>query len=210
MFWPVNTLQFSESLLTSRMDSRDRAKRLVEVRQSHRLTLQSELLSSLNRPAEEPRISLNLFRKVSMGSNCVDNDWILLPLSHEQVVRRNFWETEDISKVGVLVPSEFGDVPLRDFLQGQLPLLLFQSLCLSTACRYFLTCALYLLFSCAHSLNFSRVRLVGPFTCEKVLQLSHFELLESSHTFILFLLIGSLDAQDLLVELELLLQYFCL
>ena len=197
MFWPVNTLQFSESLLTSRMDSRDRAKRLIEVRQSHRLTLQSELLSSLNRPTEEPGIALNLFREVSMGSNGVDNDWILLPLSHEQVVRRNFWETEDISKVGVLVTSEFGDVPLRDFLQGQLPLLLFQSLCLSTACRYFLTCPLYLLFSCAHSLNFSRVRLVSPFTSEEVLQLSHFELLESSHTFILFLLIGSLDAQDL-------------
>lgn len=51
-----------------------------------------------------------------MSSNGVYDDWILLTLSREQVVSRNFWETKDICEVCVLVTGEFGDVPLRDFL----------------------------------------------------------------------------------------------
>lgn len=97
----------------------------------------------------------------------------------------------------MLVTSEFGDVPLGDFLKSQLPLLLFKGLSFSTACRHFLACSLDLLFFCTHSLDLSRVTLISPFTCEEVLQLSHLQLLEPSYTFILFLFIGSLDVQDL-------------
>ena len=93
MLGSMDTLQFGERLLTRSLDSRNCAKRLIEVRQSCWLILQSELLPSLNRPAEEPWISLNLFREVRMSPNGVDHDWILLPLSHEQVVSRNFWES---------------------------------------------------------------------------------------------------------------------
>ena len=67
---------------------------------------------------KEPGIALNLLGEVTVLSDCIDDDRVLLTLLLEKIAGCDFWQAKHISEIRVLVAGEFGDVALGDLLQG--------------------------------------------------------------------------------------------
>ena len=67
---------------------------------------------------KEPGVALYLLGEVAVLSDCIYNDGVLLTLLLEEVAGCDFWQAKYISEISVLVASEFGDMALRDLLEG--------------------------------------------------------------------------------------------
>ena len=65
---------------------------------------------------KEPWVALDLLGEVGMLSDGINNDGILLALPFEEVAGCDFWETEYVREVRMLVACKFSDVPLSYLL----------------------------------------------------------------------------------------------
>jgi hypothetical protein len=139
-------------------------------------------------------------------SNCVDDDRILLSLLFEEVISCDLWETKHICEIGVLISCKFCDVSLRDVFKSHL-LLHFFKLCRSFALFSQLNILTSQgLFVSTHPFLFLWCVIIFPFALNELQKLSHFEFLEHPTTFVFPNLDFLLHIDDLFVELCLLLE----
>ena len=132
-----------------------------------------------------PRIALGLLGEIALLSDRVDDDGILLALLLEEVGSSDLREPEDLRKIGVLVTSKLGDVPLGDLLQ-RLPLLhLPRCLRSSSFSLAFLTHSGLLLLPGADPLNLLSLALpICPFALHEIHEFPGLQLLGLSRVLV--------------------------
>lgn len=118
ILWSMYITEFSVGLLTGGVDACNCTQRLIEVCQASSISMEAQrVLRSFNL-SKEPWISFNLLGKVTVLSDCVNHDRVLLTLLLEEVAGCDLWQAQYIGKISMLVTSEFGDVTLGDLLQS--------------------------------------------------------------------------------------------
>ena len=142
-----------------------------------------------------------------MLTDGVNNNGILLSLFFEEVLSSDFWKSQNLCEISMLIPSELCDMSLSDFLQRQLLLDLLHMLCSCPNFLLFLPLASSRFFFQTHSFDHIWFILINPFAIKIVLQFSHFQFLEASDFSIFSYLLCSLHLKNFLIQSKSLLQH---